>query len=158
MVHVPSIVDANFEHLEYIQQNMRDADRDELWAAYSMDPAHCLMISMMSSTRCWTGLVDGVPICMFGVVPASLVESVGRPWMIGTPAVEKFDRIFLKHCHEVVKNMASEYKTLYNFVDLRNKKAIRWLRWLGFTMEEPAPFGPFNLPFRRFTMEDKCTR
>lgn len=155
-MHVPSIVDATTEHLEYIQQNMREADREELWAAYHMDPAHSLQISMLCSTRCWTGLIDGVPICMFGVVPASLVESVGRPWMIGTPAVEKFDRIFLKHCHEVVKNMASEYKTLYNFVDLRNKKAIRWLKWLGFTMEEPAPFGPFNLPFRRFTMGDKC--
>ena len=41
---------------------------------------------------------------------------------------------------------------LLNFVDNRNIKAQNWLRWLGFTLEEPEPHGVAGLPFRRFWM------
>jgi len=44
------------------------------------------------------------------------------------------------------------YSHLENWVDARNTKAINWLRWLGFTVHDPVPFGVAGLPFHRFDM------
>ena len=49
--------------------------------------------------------------------------------------------------------MAGGYTWLVNWVDDRNTCAIRWLKWMGFTIHEPEPYGVANLPFRRFDMK-----
>ncbi len=40
-----------------------------------------------------------------------------------------------------------------NFAEVRNGPAILFLRWLGFALDEPAPWGDAGQPFHRFTME-----
>lgn len=88
---------------------------------------------------------------MFGVAPASLVGGLGVPWMIGTDAIERYQFTFLRHCRPCVDQMRLLYDTLVNWVDDRNVVAQRWLRWLGFHVEQPEPYGPDGIPFRRFT-------
>ena len=41
---------------------------------------------------------------------------------------------------------------MFNYVDARHTDAIRWLKWLGFTLHPATPYGPFDLPFHKFTM------
>jgi hypothetical protein len=40
-----------------------------------------------------------------------------------------------------VDGWREKYGPLINFVHTDNEKSIRWLRWIGFTIAAPVPFG-----------------
>jgi hypothetical protein len=52
--------------------------------------------------------------------------------------------------------MLADYPVLRNYVDQRNTVSIRWLRWLGFRMGEPAVMGAARVPFVPFEMSARC--
>lgn len=147
----PLIVNSLPCHVPFVAENVRDADRDELWAAACLTPEQALSKSMECSTLAWTGLYDNVPVCMFGVSEGSALAGVGIPWMIGTKLVDKYATQFLRRNKGKVQEMLNVYPLLMNYVDVRNTRAIRWLRWLGFEIGASIPFGPYNMPFRPFT-------
>jgi len=148
----PEIVTAEKWHIPHIAAHVRDADRDEFWALSMMTPEEVLNQSFGLSHLAWTGLIDEVPVCMFGVVRASLLGNVGRPWMVGTDLLDKHQVVFLRRCRASLETMKMCFSKLENYIDARNVKAIQWLRWLGFSFNEPEPMGPLNLPFIRFTL------
>jgi hypothetical protein len=136
--------------IEAIVPFVRQADIDELWAAGRHSPETALREGLEVSDIAWTGEVDGLPVCMFGVSAASILGSIGVPWMIGTDLLERNAVTFLRHSRGALMMMEARYEFLINFVDDRNQAAKRWLGWLGFTLEEPEPFGPYRVPFRKF--------
>lgn len=73
-------------------------------------------------------------ICVMGV-NGSVLSTVGYPWIIPHVNVNKHKWMFLKGCRPWLKYLLSKYETLENSVDARNKKAVRWLKWLGFTVD-----------------------
>lgn len=144
------VVPAEMAHVPLVAARARQADRDELWAGGRITAFDALAVGVESSTSAWTGFAGDDPICLFGVAPASLLGGIGIPWLIGTDEVERHQMAFLRRCQPHVATMRSVYDTLVNWVDDRNVVAQRWLRWLGFHVEPPAPFGPDGMPFRRF--------
>ena len=48
--------------------------------------------------------------------------------------------------------MRALFPYLFNFVDARNMKSIRWLKHLGYAVGPPVPFGVAGLPFHPFSM------
>ena len=78
---------------------------------------------------------------MFGVAPVSVLGGVGSPWLIGTGAIADVSRQFVRECRGYVDQMHNVYPELVNFVDTRNAASIRWLRWLGFEIQDPVEFG-----------------
>jgi hypothetical protein len=151
----PEIVTAQLEHIPLIAARVRPADREEIWAAACQSPEACLENSFRISHLAWTGLIDGVPVCMFGVVQASLLENKGRPWMIGTDLLDRHQVVFLRRCLKCVDTMQMVFHQLENWVDTRNTRTIRWLKWLGFEFDPPQPMGPYQVPFMRFSKDLK---
>ncbi len=149
----PSIVKAEKEHILHIAANVRDADKRELWDYMLLTPLEALHKSIIVSPLAWTGMADEVPVCMFGCAPASVLSTVGRPWMIGTTDVDKYAMAFLRRNKRMVKVMMNNFDRLENFVDVRNVKAIEWLKWLSFEFGEVRIMGPFLKPFQMFYME-----
>lgn len=145
-----SIVPASLDHIPGILANVRQADIDELDASHGTTPGEAMRMGIEISLVAWTGFVDGEPICMFGVSPISAISGVGCPWMIGTNLIDKHWLGFLRRCKPVVDAMFSLCPRLINYVDVRNKKAMLWLKWLGFTFDPPQPFGVKQMPFMRF--------
>ena len=130
---------------------LRDADKDEIWASGKHLPVPCLIKAHTMSTECFALIVGDKVACVFGVAPLSMLGSVGIPWMLGTNLVEKYPLLFLRKCQNSVLAMSDSYATLINYVDARNKMAIKWLSWSGFhVFEEPEPYGPFGMNFHRF--------
>jgi hypothetical protein len=150
---IPSIVEARVAHIPAIAARVRPEDEAELWAFACLSPTHVMLQSLNLSIFARTGFIDEKPVCMFGVVRSSYLGRSGRPWMVGTDLLDKYSNIFLRRCGSEVRDMLSQCNRLENYVDARNKKAILWLRWLGFQFGEPQPMGPFNLPFIKFSME-----
>lgn len=146
------IVPATDEHARHIAQHVREPDRQELWAAVMQKPLGVMLHCMRLSDHAMTGLLDGEPVCMWGVMTESLLFGVGCPWMVATDRLDTCFAHFLRRSREHTVRMLDDYAVLENHVDIRNKKAIRWLRWMGFKMQEVVPYGLLQQPFQRFVM------
>ncbi|HGW4611439.1 TPA: hypothetical protein ACNIE9_002769 [Enterobacter chengduensis] len=149
------IVPATADHIEAMLPHVRQADVEEFLATNGWSPRRVLETGLRTSTFCCAGLVNGEVVTIFGVAPASMIGGSGIPWLVGTDALEKYQRTFLRRCGKVVNAMLTVYPYLENYVDARNRVARVWLHWLGFTIEEPKPYGIQRLPFHRFHMERK---
>ena len=152
MIKGPLIVHALPCHIPSIAREIREADRQELWAAACLTPEQALWKSLAASSVAWTGLYDSIPVCMFGVAGGSELSGVGMPWMIGTKLVDRYAVQFLRRNKAKVREMLDLYPQLLNYVDARNTRAIRWLKWLGFKLGNPVPYGPYSMPFLSFEM------
>jgi hypothetical protein len=129
-----AIVPARFEHIRPLAANMRQADVDEVFASGGQSPAGALSYSIRHSSHAWTGLIDGKPVLMFGIVDANILTGTGVPWLLATPEIETRQREFLKRSIGFRDQLLGRYSVLRNFVDVRNVVSIRWLTWLGFKL------------------------
>jgi len=145
-----SIVETAPEHIEELSNTMRQVDVDEVWAAGHNTPKHALELSMKLSEHSFTGLVDGKVMCIFGVTPMSPISDTGVPWLLGSDLIDQHKHVFLRMNKVYVNEIKKRFKHLINYVDNRNKKTIHWLRWLGFKLSDPAPYGPDGVLFRKF--------
>ena len=148
------LVPAEPKHVEAMLGRIRQADIDEFAAGYSLTPEHAMRLGLKVSTHAWAGLWEDRVIAIAGLHPTSFVGDHAHPWMVGTRDLERpeLTREFLEMSRSVLEYMVSIYPHLENWVDVRNRRAVRWLRWLGFTMHEPEPHGPYGLRFHRFEM------
>jgi hypothetical protein len=144
------IVPASREAVDAIGK-LRECDERELWAALHMDGRKALLMSFEQAERSWAILADGHPVAIFGVSPYPYVRRQGCPWMLANDYISKIWRFVLRKTREYVHvHMMEGFDSLFNFVDVRNEASIRWLRWAGFHVGEPVPFGMEGEPFRPF--------
>jgi hypothetical protein len=147
------VVSAHTDHIFWLANNMAQADRDEVAAAVGMGPYRALKDSFDRSAAAWTGMINDKPIVMFGVTPLDILGGIGSPWLLGTDEVLKYGFTFLRLSKRYVPRMLEMFPVLSNYVDARHERAIRWLRWLGFKLDNNSvPYGLWNMPFYRFEM------
>lgn len=144
------VVPALPEHAAAIADDARPEDVAELWAQARSTPLQSMLRGIERSAFSLTCLFDGEPVAMFGVVPVSLLTGRGVPWMVASRKIDQHQRLFLRHCRPAVEQMGQMFRHLCNHVDARNTKAVRWLAWLGFTVQPAQPHGPDGLPFHYF--------
>ncbi len=95
-------------------------------------------IGMSERTIC--GAVNGVPVCLGGVVRSgSALAPVGILWMTITPGLAKHPKQFLRDSRATIRSWASMFPVLVDFVDTEQKTTLRWLSWLGFDILPPVP-------------------
>lgn len=148
------IVPAEVKHLTAMAGRLRAEDARELEDTYGENPYFVLGQSYAASVLCWAAVVDGETIAMFGVTPRGPAGQ-GRPWMIGTKDLDRHRFKFSKGCAAVVQEMLDTFPSLENVVDCRNRKTVRWLKWLGFDFGQVILVGQKNVPCQIFTMEKR---
>lgn len=94
---------------------------------------------------------DGELIALFGVA-GTMLDSIGTPWLIGTPALHRQGRALIRLAPSYIRRMTELFPKLANVVDVRNTRSIRWLKRLGFRFHPAMPEGVAGLPFHLFTM------
>lgn len=147
------IVPAVPDHIDPIADRMRQTDRDEVLAASGRDPRSALEFSLRKSSIAHTALIDGVPEVMFGVGDVNILTRTGGPWLLGTDAIDRHWVSFLRGSIGSLAQLSARYDVLINLVDDRQSASIRWLRWLGFTVEEPIIAGVEHRAFRLFHLK-----
>lgn len=140
------------EDLEAVAREMDPADSAEVWAMGRVTPIEALKMSARVSRETFVGTLDGRPVCAFGVGQRTLMDNVGIPWLLGTPAMRARPRVFLEASKRHFGELVQGYERLENWVDARHTRAVKWLKWLGFTVDAAAPFGSGRVPFHRFHM------
>lgn len=132
--------------------NLRPADLAECQAYGRPDISAGIESSVRRSALCWTGLIDGELAAILGVAPLNMLTGMGSPWMLGTPVLDRHQRVLIKQTPEYIARMLKAFPHLVNFVHAKNATSVRWLRRLGFTLHAAQPFGPMGEPFHLFEM------
>lgn len=145
--------ETNLEDIVWVARHMREADAQEVRASHDNDPLDALKYAVYGSEEAYTAFIDDEPVAIFGVAGGSVMTPFVSPWMLGTTKLEKHKKEILRESREVMRAWRSEYTRMENFVDARNKVSVRWLKWLGFSIQDAEPYGPFDMPFHRFTWE-----
>ncbi len=148
------IVPTTEDHMIELSNTMRPADVQECWAANHYTPYEALKHSLNYTNRPLTGLYNGRVMCIWGVGRVSYLSKEGIPWMLTSDLVDVHYREFLRSSARYMIEINKEAIILVNMVDTRNRKSIRWLKWLGFTVHDPVPFGPDKMLFHPFIMEN----
>lgn len=136
---------------KYIGENMREADKEEIWASHNHNPEEAMKLSLNESFMCLTVLDKNVPVLMFGIVPGSLLGKQATIWMLATDGINNIKRRFVRHSRSFIKMFLGYFPILENYVYEKNVKSIEWLKMCGANIEEAAPFGIEQRLFRRFT-------
>lgn len=148
--HYVDITRSTAAHCEQLAANMRAADRAEVQAA-GLSGIRALGRAFRGGMMCRTAFVDGEIAAMWGL-GGTLLSDIGHPWLLTTAAVERVPIAFVKVAKRELAAMLDQRRTLRNWVAADYAQAIRFLQVLGFTLAEPAPFGPKGLLFRQFEM------
>ena len=141
------------ELIEKIAADMRDEDVAEIWASHHHTPLESLMSGWEVSDLSTIVMGDDEPLVMFGLVKKDILSGSGTVWLLGANRAMQYKREFLTQSKPVIDEMLTICPRLCNMVHAKNKTSIRWLRWLGFTIEEPTQQGPDKELFHRFHLE-----
>ena len=141
------------ELIESIAKDMRQADIDEIWASDHYTPLEALMSGWEVSDRAAIAIVNNEPCVMLGLVICDILTGTGSPWMLGTDNALKYKRQFLVQTPSVIAEMLILCPQLFNYVHVKNDVSVGWLKWLGFTMDKPQPYGIEGEMFHRFHIE-----
>jgi hypothetical protein len=98
----------------------------------------------------WTVWYGDKVACVLGC--CGEVGKWGVPWLLGTEHSKHVKKAFISDLKSCLNVMLYKYKSLINFVHPKNKESIRWIKWLGFEVSDPVPFGEFGNLFHPFQM------
>ena len=129
---------------------MRMGDRKEIMASNGSTPLESLVIPFTQKGAKIYSIIgtksEGV-IGMFGSTPTK-EKDYGVVWLLSSEHLFRHIKQFIKECPKWVAEMSEGYEYVYNFVDERNWKSLKWLQFLGFEPKEKiGDFGVGKMPF-----------
>lgn len=148
MIYVRPMVETDVLEIAAVA---RHADIEEMRDGAGVTIEQALWQGLEHSLRASVIMAGDKPVAAFGDTSTGVLSGVGVPWLVSTIHVQKHARGFLRVCRPLVDDMLTRHFELMNYVDERNKAAIRWLEWLGFEMGETVTAAVSGLPFRKFT-------
>ena len=150
-----SIVPAEPSHVMELLPNLREADRIEGEIATGLTAEEALLTSVRMSYEAIAAYADDRFVMLAGVAPVSITSSLARPWLVGTDELPKHAFKLCKENRRYVRKWLTWFSILENWVDAENTTALKWLKWLGFELEEPVPWRDSGHFFIRFHQEAK---
>lgn len=145
--------------IRHIAVNLRADDFDEVFAISGKSPHYDIIDSWQNSLRKWVILNNhGEAVAVLGIRPiGNMFSDIGLPWLVGTDELTKMKKFFVKVSKPIINEMCKHFKLLVNLVDSRYTKAVRWLKWCGFTFEDAKIVDTFysDVPFHKFYMRSE---
>lgn len=141
-----------FDRIAYAAASLWPADREELDAAGIADCEAMLREALPDCAWAEEARWGDHAIAVYGVRPIAGRMSTGVPWMLTTTHMEGAERMPVFYAARgAVRRMRDQFDVLVNFVHGRNLRAQKFIRCLGFKIDE-TPTGP-NGAFLRFKWE-----
>jgi hypothetical protein len=128
---------------------IRKGDRQEIMASDGASPLQALVIPFTQQGKIYSivGTKSEGVIGMFGSHP-SKEKGYGVVWLLSSEALFKHTKQFIQECPRWINDMSKGYEYVYNFVDERNWKSLKWLQFLGFEPKTKiGDFGIGKMPF-----------
>ena len=152
------IVPAEVPHVYALADTLRPADRAEI-EGLGVGIKKALWRAYRSSIMCRTALVTiggrEEVAAMWGLClnyrdGVSLLSDMGVPWLHTSAAIEAIKVSFVREAKTEVAAMRAMRPMLENYVAADYDQAVRFIRLLGFTVDEPKPLGRNGGMYSRF--------
>lgn len=129
------IEQATSEHIRYVCDNIREDDMDELLLTSWVNDVGDLVDSLYCAAGSKIAVLhDGVPVCIFGVVP--LFPGVGQAWLVGTDFIGSSGVEVAHACKTTIKTLKSGHMhRIQAYSAGFYTRAHRWLEMIGFRKE-----------------------
>jgi hypothetical protein len=138
---------ATLNDANQIIPRLRKQDLEEVKASHGLSGKDAVLLSLNGKEPSYVAELDGKILCFFGCDEADIG---GSPWLLGTDELSSFPISLFRKSRKYIDSILNQYGYLENYVDARNTLSIQWLKWLGFTIENPLPYGVEQKPFHRF--------
>lgn len=156
------------EAVEWISQNLRRSDLDEL-RAYGVygtfeDQLRAHVVDFGSTAGAMVAHVEDEPAVLYGLKPPSAAEAAAgygwSPWLLATKRIESIPLTLHREAVRIVDRWRAEVMLMDNFIWEKNEAGRAWLTRLGFYWDpKPYRFKPRGAVFRRFMWRDiTCAR
>lgn len=152
---IAMVRDSQISDVFNLAQDMREADKKEVWRSHHRKPEEALLTGFSNSVLCLTIERNEKPIGMFGIVPMTLMGRYATIWMLASPELEDIQRTFVKYSRYFIKMFLNYYPILLNWVDADNHQSKKWLKWCGAEFGPVAPYGEEQCPFQYFQFTRK---
>ena len=141
------------EHLPHLIENLREWDKKELQSFRDVTVEEGLTeLLETEGSQVWIS-PKGNPCVVCGLVPHEDFNDVGVPFLLATEEFYTYTRLFARESKLWIQQAKEKYPVLFNCVASDNTKAIRWLKWLGFSFgEREDNQGRLGLSFYPFYM------
>jgi len=138
------------EDIKFVAWNIRDADLRELRAVSNRPAVEIIREGVRYSRPARVAVINDEPVAIFGVVPFD-DPGIGSIWMIGTDSIELSPISFLRRCKDEMEDLLAGYCYVSNICHAENTLHLKWLKWLGFTVDEEVIRTSHNdEPFHHF--------
>ena len=125
--------------IDELTYKMRDQDVNELKAAHDKSIYEVLIESIEVSRYADIVFIDGD---LVGIIGLRDMSKFSVPWFLGTDFVNVHRKVFMRESKKIIDSMPPK---LLNMVHAENKVSIRWLKALGFTLDDPITVGENEL-------------
>lgn len=100
-----------------------------------------------ASTQMWVGFHDGKFVCVWGLVPPTMISQQAYLWLHVTENITGAEFSFVRKSQIAVKDMLCRFPTIVGHVDRDNIRARRWIGWLGgkLNLRAPGALVPFEI-------------
>ena len=144
--------DARKEDIDQLVNKLRKTDIEQFWNTHHLGPLEALRFAFENSTFCASLELDGEVIAVCGMSPDTIIGNNASIWLIATDRISEIKLSFLRLCHFFISKMQESYSNLYNFVDAKNLRYIKWLETCGAKVHpENVDYGEEQEPFCFFT-------
>ena len=129
-----------------------EKDQEEIWRSHKSNPIDSLSGGYYASHEVYTIIHQGIIKGMVGVNRSTLDNRIGIPWMLTDGNFKGFELKFLREGKRWLDSLlTSDWDLLFNYVDVDNVTAIKWLKFLKFSFVRIIPeFGYAKTPFVEF--------
>lgn len=152
----PFVREAKLTDIAYLADNMRECDKQEVFAMSGITPEQAFLDGYSHSDTPYVVEWRGKAIAMFGV--SGDRNKVGIPWMLATNDIKGIRKQFIRGCRPYLEAMHTDYPVLTNYVWAENSLHIAWLKWLGFKFADHLPLGRNGEMFIHFYKETDYVR
>lgn len=123
------------ELLDYVLDNLREEDKFEMRIEFGENYKQIIKKHCLKSTHIKI-IVNGnfKPVGLFGYEEVD--SETAEVCLLATDELKKHFIDFLNQAKTYLLFWKKKYKKLHNYVYKHNKQAIRWLKILGFTVED----------------------
>jgi len=129
-----------------LADDMRAADVEEC-AAAGYSPSVALDLSVQLSDETFSYFYGERLLARGGWVVDAFVCGSVRMWLLTTLAVDDHPFAFARDSKRMLALLLRKFRTIKCEVYVGHRAAVRWLLWLGFSVERTRNHGPQAAPF-----------
>lgn len=145
------IINPRAEHIRAIVAEMRPDDRREV-EGLGVNCRRALLAVYRHSFYRRAAIVEGKTAAIWGC-DGTLLSSIGHPWLLTTPTIEKVPLAFFRETRREIALMLETRTTLVSDIAEGYDRALRFFRLLGFTISVPHALGPDGQRYHQISLE-----